>query len=137
MDLSNIANNINYRYQQSSRMQIGGAVSGLDTQSIIEKLLKIESLPLQRLNDKYTLYANLQKAYKKVSEKIRDFYNYISNFSLQATLIPKAATSSATNVLSVSAAPSALDGTYNIDVLTLATNSVFKSGKLGREIQTD
>jgi len=69
MDLSSIANNINYRYQQSSRMQIGGAVSGLDTQSIIEKLLEIESLPLQRLNDKYTQYTNLQKAYKKVSER--------------------------------------------------------------------
>ncbi|WP_448378687.1 flagellar filament capping protein FliD [Fervidobacterium sp.] len=135
MDLSSIANNINYRYQQSSRMQIGGAVSGLDTQSIIEKLLEIESLPLQRLNDKYTQYTNLQKAYKKVSEKIRDFYDYITNFSLQATLIPKTATSSATSVLTASAAPSALDGTYNIDVLNLATNSIFKGGRLGKEIQ--
>lgn len=135
MDLSSIANNINYRYQRSSRLQVGGAVSGLDTQSIIEKLMELEAAPLQRLNDKYTQYANLQKAYQKVSSKIREFYNYISDFSLQANLIPKTATSSATNVLNASAAPSALDGAYSVDVVSLATNSLFKSGKLGREIQ--
>ncbi len=134
MDLSSIANNINYRYQQSSRMQIGGAVSGLDTQSIIEKLLEVESIPLQRLNDKYLQYTNLQNAYRKVSDKIRDFYTYVADFSLQANLIPKTANSSASNILTATAAPVAQDGVYNIQVNSLATNSTFIGSKLGINI---
>jgi len=134
MDLSSIANNINYRYQQSSRMQIGGVVSGLDTQSIIEKLLEVESIPLQRLNDKYLQYTNLQNAYRKVSDKIRDFYTYVADFSLQANLIPKTANSSASNILTATAAPVAQDGVYNIQVNSLATNSIFIGSKLGINI---
>lgn len=131
MDLSGIANNINYRYQSPSRMQIGGAVSGLDTQSIIEKLIEVEAIPLKRLNDKYLQYNNLQKAYQKVSDKIRDFYNYLSNFSLQANLIPKNAASSS-NILTAKASAVAQEGTYNVEVLSLATNSTFTGEKLAK-----
>ncbi len=132
MDLSNIANNINYRYQSSSRMQIGGAVSGLDTQSIIEKLLEVEAIPLNRLNDKYLQYTNLQKAYQKVSEKIRGFYNYIGNFSLQSNLMPKTATS-ASNILTAQASAVASDGVYSINVLSLATNSTFTGESFAKQ----
>lgn len=135
MDLSGIANNINYRYQSSSRMQIGGAVSGLDTQSIIEKLLEIEAIPLKRLNDKYLQYNNLQKAYQKVSDKIRDFYNYLGNFSLQANLIPKNAVSSS-NILSAKASAIAQEGTYNVEVLSLATNSVFNGVSFAKTLSS-
>lgn len=130
MDLSSIAGNINYRYQQSTRMQIGGVVSGLDTASIIDKLMEAESLPLQRLNNKYLNYTNLQKAYKTLSEKLRDFYNFASDFSLQSNLIPKIATSS-TNVLSAKASAGAVEGVYSIDVLSVATNSVLQTRKFG------
>ncbi|MGB4262849.1 MAG: flagellar filament capping protein FliD [Fervidobacterium sp.] len=130
MDLSSIAGNINYRYQQSTRMQIGGVVSGLDTASIIDKLMEAESLPLQRLNNKYLNYTNLQKAYKTLSEKLRDFYNFASDFSLQSNLIPKIATSS-TNVLSAKAYAGAVEGVYSIDVLSVATNSVLQTRKFG------
>lgn len=132
MDLSNIANNINYRYQSSSRMQIGGAVSGLDTQSIIEKLLEVEAIPLNRLNDKYNQYTNLQKAYQKVSDKIRDFYNYLGNFSFQSNLIPKTATSTS-NILTARASATASDGAYNINVLSLATNSTFTGESFAKQ----
>ncbi|HOQ39423.1 MAG TPA: flagellar filament capping protein FliD [Fervidobacterium sp.] len=131
MDLSSIAGNINYRYQQSTRMQIGGVVSGLDTASIIDKLMEAESLPLQRLNNKYLNYTNLQKAYKTLSEKLRDFYNFASDFSLQSNLIPKIATSS-TNVLSAKASAGAVEGVYSIDVLSVATNSVLQTRKFGK-----
>jgi len=113
-------------------MQIGGAVSGLDTQSIIEKLLEVEAIPLNRLNDKYLQYTNLQKAYQKVSEKIRDFYNYLGNFSLQSYLIPKTATS-ASNILTAQASAIASDGVYNINVLSLATNSTFTGESFAKQ----
>jgi len=112
-------------------MQIGGVVSGLDTASIIDKLMEAESLPLQRLNNKYLNYTNLQKAYKTLSEKLRDFYNFASDFSLQSNLIPKIATSS-TNVLSAKASAGAVEGVYSIDVLSVATNSVLQTRKFGK-----
>ncbi len=133
MDLSSIANNINYRYQQSSQIQIGGTVSGLDTASIIDKLMQIESLPLQRLNDKYVSYTNTQKAYRQVSDKIRELYNFTADFSLQSNLIPKSATSSS-NILTATASAAATDGVYSVDVQSVATNSVLQTGKIGKEI---
>ena len=133
MDLSSIANNINYRYQQSSQIQIGGTVSGLDTASIIDKLMQIESLPLQRLNDKYVSYTNTQKAYQQVSSKIRELYNFTADFSLQSNLIPKSATSSS-NILTATASAAATDGVYSVDVQSIASNSVLQTGKIGKEI---
>jgi len=133
MDLSSIANNINYRYQQSSQIQIGGTVSGLDTASIIDKLMQIESLPLQRLNDKYVSYTNTQKAYQQVSDKIRELYNFTADFSLQSNLIPKSATSSS-NILTATASAAATDGVYSVDVQSVATNSVLQTGKIGKSI---
>ncbi len=136
MDFSSIANNINYRYQPSSRLQIGGAISGLDTASIIEKLLEVESYPLKRLDEKYRNLDKVQKAYRSVSEKIREFYNYISNFSLQSTLIPKTASLSDLSVLSVKPTPSASDGVYSITVNSLATNSSYHGTYFGKQIQS-
>jgi len=133
MDLSSIANNINYRYQQSSQIQIGGTVSGLDTASIIDKLMQIESLPLQRLNSKYVSYTNTQKAYQQVSDKIRELYNFTADFSLQSNLIPKSATSSS-NILTATASAAATDGVYSVDVQSVATNSVLQTGKIGKSI---
>ena len=135
MDLSSIANNINYRYQQSSQIQIGGTVSGLDTASIIDKLMQIESLPLQRLNDKYVSYTNTQKAYRQVSDKIRELYNFTADFSLQSNLIPKSATSSS-NILTATASAAATDGVYSVDVQSVATNSVLQTGKIGKSISS-
>ena len=133
MDLSSIASNINYRYQQSSQIQIGGTVSGLDTASIIDKLMQIESLPLQRLNDKYVSYTNTQKAYRQVSDKIRELYNFTADFSLQSNLIPKSATSSS-NILTATASAAATDGVYSVTVQSIASNSVLQTGKIGKEI---
>ncbi|MFN3328618.1 MAG: flagellar filament capping protein FliD, partial [Fervidobacterium pennivorans] len=79
--------------------------------------------------------AKLQKAYQKVSDKIRDFYNYLGNFSLQATLIPKMATVS-NSILSATASASALDGVYNVEVLSLATNSVFSGQSFAQQFNT-
>ncbi len=134
MDLSSIANNINYRYQQGSRkIQIGGAISGLDTSSIIEKLLEVESIPLQRLNERFLKYSNLQKAYKNVSEKIREFYNFLGNFSLQSNLIPKS-TSVSSNILAASASAAAADGSYLVEVQSIASNSNFVGNVFAKNI---
>ncbi len=134
MDLSGIANNINHRYQPSSRLQIGGAVSGLDTASIIEKLLEVQSAPLRRLDQKYRNLDSVQRAYRSVSDKIREFYNYISNFSLQSSLIPKTASVSDTSVLNAKPNSSATDGVYNITVNSLATNSAYQGTYFGKDV---
>jgi len=95
--------------------------------------MQIESLPLQRLNDKYVSYTNTQKAYQQVSSKIRELYNFTADFSLQSNLIPKSATSSS-NILTATASAAATDGVYSVDVQSIASNSVLQTGKIGKEI---
>ncbi|QTA37826.1 flagellar filament capping protein FliD [Thermosipho ferrireducens] len=137
MDLSSIAQNINYRYTSSQPLfQFGGVASGLDTASIIDKLMEIESQPLNRLNEKYTELDRQQKAYNAVSDKLREFMDYLSDFRLQSSLLPKGATSTNENVLTATAAASTPDGTYTVNVVQLASRSYYMGTKLGPDITT-
>lgn len=137
MDYSSIANNINYKYTSNSPLfQFGGAASGLDTASIIDKLMEVESQPLVRLNEKYKELDYKEKAYNTVSDKLRDFMNFLSDFRLQASLIPKSATVSDESILSAKASSATLDGSYNIQITQLASRSIFETSRLGTDITT-
>lgn len=129
MDLSSIANTINYKYQSSSsRIQFGGMFSGLDTSSIIDALL---SNDVQRANNLSTKYKELdlkQKIYQELDDKLEGFMNFLSTFKLQSTLLAKKVETDS-QVLTVSANASAVNGTYYIKILSTATNSSLLSGR--------
>ncbi|ANQ54353.1 flagellar hook protein FliD [Thermosipho sp. 1063] len=135
MDYSSIAQNINYRYTSNAPMfQFGGLSSGLDTASIIDKIMEVESRPLNRLNEKFKVLDYQQKAYNNVSDKLRDFMNYLTDFKLQSNLIPKSATVSDATVLAANASATVLDGNYSISIDKLASRSIYNGGKVGVDI---
>ncbi|MBB6061647.1 flagellar hook-associated protein 2 [Thermosipho japonicus] len=135
MDYSSIANNINYKFTSNAPLfQFGGVSSGLDTASIIEKLMEVESQPLNRLNEKFKELDYKEKAYNAVSDKLRELMDYLIDFKLQSNLIPKSASVSNESILTATASSSTLDGTYSIEVKSLATRSIFESSKLGQDI---
>nr|WP_041446343.1 flagellar filament capping protein FliD [Pseudothermotoga thermarum] len=128
MDISNIANIINYRYQNQSKIQFSGVVSGLDTASIVEKLMEIESQPVIRLTDKYKKLELKQKAYQQVREKLQGFIDFLSTFRLQSTLLAKNVETNS-KILTIRASSVALNGTYYVKVLSTATRSSLISGR--------
>ncbi len=129
MDLSSIANTINYKYQStSSKIQFGGIFSGLDTASIIDALLSKEVERAEVLNTKYKKLDLKQKAYQELDDKLESFMSFLSTFKLQSTLLAKKV-STDSQILSVSANASSINGTYYIKTLSTATNSSLVSGR--------
>ena len=122
MDLSKIASTINMRYySQLGGFQVGGAVSGLDTQSIIDAILEAESQPLQDLTEKYEKYELMQKAYEEVKTKLREFRDLVYSFKLQSTIVQKTAFSSNETFLSAEASSVAITGVYHVRIVQTAT----------------
>ncbi len=128
MDLSNIASAINYRYQGSRNVQFAGIISGLDTSSIVEKLMELESQPVIRLTEKYKTLELKQKAYQHVKEKLVEFTNFLGTFKLQSTLLAKRVETNST-VLIAEASTTALNGTYQVKILSTATRSSLTGGR--------
>ncbi len=129
--LSSIARTINYRYQSNLGMfQIGGAVSGLDTASIVEQILQVEGRPLQELNIKYEKLDLMKKAYSELDDKLEELRNLVFDLKLQSNVMKKTAESSDENVVQAQAYSSAVTGTYYIKVLQLATNSTVSGSEV-------
>ncbi len=129
MDLSSIANTINYKYQNSSnRIQFGGAFSGLDTSSIIEAMLSKDVQRANNLSNKYKQLDLKQKLYQELDDKLESFMNFLSTFKLQSTLMAKKVETDS-QILTVSANPASVNATYSIKVFSTATKSSFSSGR--------
>lgn len=129
MDLSSIANTINYKYQSSSsKIQFGGLFSGLDTSSIIDALLSTDVEKANNLSTKYKQLDLKQKVYQELDDKLESFMNFLSTFKLQSSLLAKNIETDS-QVLTVSANANAVNGTYYVKVLSTATRSSLLSGR--------
>lgn len=104
-------------------MRIGGLASGMDIDSIVEKLMNAERAPLNKLNQKKTTYEWQRDAYRSVNTKLKTFDTYIADNLVLKTLNSKTATSSNSNLVSATATGKA-SGTLSIEgVSQLATSA--------------
>ncbi|MBF0292206.1 MAG: flagellar filament capping protein FliD [Nitrospinae bacterium] len=104
---------------------VGGLVSGMDSASIISKLLELERRPVTLLENKRTTLSNEKAAWQEISTRMLALKTAsndmatLSNFSSKsATFISNSA--SAATALTVTAASNATSGTYGIKVNQLA-----------------
>ncbi len=129
--LSSIAKTVNYRYTSNLGMfQIGGAVSGLDTATIIDQILQVEGRPLQELNVRYEKLELMKKAYYEIDDKLEELRDLVFDFKLQSNVVKKTADISDESVLNVRIAPTAINGTYYVKVLQMATNSTLTGSEV-------
>ncbi|KUK83551.1 MAG: Flagellar hook-associated 2 domain protein [Petrotoga mobilis] len=104
--------------------QLTGAVSGMDTQAMVQKLMEIEQQPLNRAQEKFDTLTYKQKLWMEVDNKLEDFYDYLITFKLKSNLIPKSATSSDESVLTATAPADADNSTFYLKVNSLASPTV-------------
>lgn len=104
-----------------SAMRIGGLASGMDIDSIVEKLMMVERMPLDKLEQKKQTYEWQRDAYRDVNTKIQTLDTYIADNLIINSLNAKTATSSNSEYVSATATGSA-SGTLSIEgVSRLAT----------------
>lgn len=104
-----------------SAMRIGGLASGMDIDTLVEKLMQAERTPLDKLEQKKQTYEWQRDAYRDVNKKLQTFDTYIADNLILKSLNSKTATSSNSDLVSAVATSSA-SGTLSIEgVSQLAT----------------
>ena len=103
-----------------SNITFGGLATGLDTNSIIDQLLKIERQPIDRLETRRKDQAASLDAAKKFDTKLDAFFSKVDALDSSVTLISRAVSTSTGNYLSGTAYSTAVPGSYEIKVGRLA-----------------
>lgn len=122
----------------SSAIQFNGAISGLDTASIISALLTAEKAPLTAIATKRTTLLAQQTAYATLRTQLATLQAATKALYTGGSAAARAATSSNTGVLAATAVSGAVAGSYQVTVNTLATMSRMTSqGSIGTAITND
>jgi len=112
----------------SGTFNIGGLVSGLDTNTIINQLIQIERQPITRLQQRVTQLQRQRTAIQNVRTALTTLRNRLQDFNLNNVFTAFKATSSETSVVQANVSDSnPVLGTYQVEVIQLASATVANS----------
>jgi len=104
-------------------IQVGGIVSGLDTNSLIDKMTQQAQIPVNRMKGELS-YNNLEKEiFNDFNSKLGDLKSDMLTLRLESTFKSKNVTSSNEGLVSASASLTAKPGKHTITVEQAAKNS--------------
>lgn len=107
---------------------VSGAGSGIDIQSIISKLMSVESQPLNNLNTQEATVNAQISAYGSLKSKISDFQTAMQALNTASSYKVFTATPVDTTVLSATADSTAVTGSYAVNVTSVAARDKLTSG---------
>lgn len=120
-----------------SNMRIGGLASGMDIDSIVEKLMQAEKAPLNKLQQQKQKYEWQRDAYRDVNKELKAFDTFLfDNLTMKKDFAKKNVTSSNAAV-SVTDAGSATGATLNISKVTQLATSMRRVGSVGEGTSKD
>lgn len=97
-----------FSYLSTSSSRISGLASGMDIDSIIEKLMKAESAKMEKLQQQKQKYEWQRDSYRSVNTKLEAFRTESFNkYSMPSNFLAKTATSSDSSKVGVTATSSA------------------------------
>lgn len=111
-----------------SSISFGGLASGLNTDSIIQQLISIESRPLGLLSSQRTAYQSQVSAYKDLNTRLSALESKAFSLTQISSLIARKASSSKSESLLATANADAVTGAYQVEVLQLATATRLQTG---------
>lgn len=130
-------------------MRISGLASGMDTDSIVESMMKVERMKVDRFEQSKQLSMWRQEAYNDTNKSFANFIlntkkdlglnktsntGVITSNSYKNLDYVRSTTSSDESKIGVSASSKAVNGSYSIDVKNLATGASFASADMkGKE----
>jgi flagellar hook-associated protein 2 len=96
----------------------------LDRGPIVDQLLRLKSLPLERMVREGNQLKTKQESLSKLANSIDAFNNLFSNLSVDDLFKSKSATSSNTNVLTATATAETPNVILNLSVIQLSSKKV-------------
>ena len=132
-----MAVNSTYSTYSTGTLRIGGLASGLDVDSIIEQLMQVEQIKVDRLKQERQLIEWRKEAYREITNLLRAFQDEFFNVLKTDTYMLSSnryrtfsVTSSAESYITATANASAMEGTYTITKIeSLATSTIVKSNE--------
>lgn len=119
---STASSQVAYSYLQSKN-KIGGLVSGMDIDSIMEKLMKAESAQMEKLQQQKQKYEWKRDAYREVNTKLNTFQqDLFDKYGLKSSWNSKTATTSTNSAVNVTATANA-SGNLSITEVKMATSA--------------
>ncbi|MGV3618306.1 MAG: flagellar filament capping protein FliD [Fimbriimonas sp.] len=103
-----------------SGITFGGLSSGIDTESIISRLVQLEAIPIQRLETQQAQIQAKQSVYSQFRSRLSAFAQAAGSMNIADTFNPVTAGSTKMDVAILTGSSSATAGTYNLQVSKLA-----------------
>ncbi|MCD4783770.1 MAG: flagellar filament capping protein FliD [Candidatus Eremiobacteraeota bacterium] len=106
----------------STGFNVGGLISGLDTNDIITQLMDIERRPIVALESKKTETTSQLSAWRELNTRIQALKIYSDKLTKESTFQVRTATTSHEDILTVSASSGTNTSSFTITVKSLATS---------------
>jgi flagellar hook-associated protein 2 len=111
--------------------RITGMATGMDTESIVKKLMDVERIPLNRLKQKQQTQIWLIDSYRQWNSDLFGFRNTdLFNMKMSKTYNTFDVGSALPNSVTGTASTSAITGNYSLSIKQLAESATFTSSKL-------
>lgn len=112
-------------------MRLTGMYSGLETETIIQELVKAKSVKVDKLNKEKTKMEWKQEAWGDLNKKIKSFWSKtVSNMRFESSFYKKTTTVSNSSAVSVITGDGAMNGVQNLSIKELAKSGYLTGGKL-------
>ncbi len=111
-------------------MRVSGMISGLDTESIIEELVKAKSTKVESLTKEKTKLEWKQEIWSGLNTKIKSFQNTLSNFRFSSSYKKKTTSVSNSSAVSVITGENAMNGVQELKINSLAKSGYMTGAKL-------
>ncbi|SDB68912.1 flagellar filament capping protein FliD [Butyrivibrio sp. INlla16] len=112
-------------------MRITGLASGLDTESIITELTKVQSNKVDKIKSDQKKHDMKMDKWKELNKKVVDFYNKtLSNLRFDSSYIKKTTSISNSDAVTVSTSGTAMNGAQKMSVDKLATSAYLTGSKI-------
>lgn len=113
-------------------MRITGMYSGLDTESIIQELVKARSTKVEKLKKDKTKLEWKQEAWSSLNTKIKSFQGKISELRFSTAYKKKTTSVSNSSAVSVITGENAMNGVQSLSIKKLAKSGYMTGAKLNK-----
>ncbi|MEE1133120.1 MAG: flagellar hook-associated protein 2 [Caryophanon sp.] len=117
-------------------MRIGGLASGMDIDSIVEKLMQAEKAPLNKLYQNKQKYEWQRDAYRDVNTKLQAFDDFLFNDMTLSSSLNKKTVVSTNSAVSAVPTTAANNQSLSIDSVDQLARSGSKSSDIGKNVDT-
>ncbi|WP_026498574.1 flagellar filament capping protein FliD [Butyrivibrio sp. WCD2001] len=112
-------------------MRITGLASGLDTESIITELTKVQSNKVDKIKSDQKKHDMKMDKWKELNKKVVNFYNKtLSNLRFDSSFVKKTTTVSDESAVTVTTSGNAMNSNQKLSVNKLASSAYLTGGKV-------